>query len=130
MLFVFFSLLVSLVSVYFTKSCGLTWEMRRSSHPVRASLFSYLIAVLYVSVSRGLHRPSLIVLQFAIGQPHPRPLHQWHQQTDSLAGNTRIAIRYRLTDNVVRKNQLPELEPVVSLISWLPPQVSAKLNVS
>jgi hypothetical protein len=45
-------------------------------------------------------------------------------------GNAHIAIHYKLTDNVVRKNQLSEFEPVVSLISWLPPQVLAKLNIS
>jgi len=43
-----------------------------SIHIIPLSLF--LLAALCVSISRGLHRPSLIILQFTIGRPHPYPL--------------------------------------------------------
>jgi hypothetical protein len=54
--FVFVSLLVSLASVYYAKSRGLTWVMRRSSHPVRASLFSYTFINLYHTIILILNR--------------------------------------------------------------------------
>jgi len=43
-----------------------------SIHIIPSSLF--LLAALRVSISRGLHHPSLIILQFTIGRPHPYPL--------------------------------------------------------
>jgi hypothetical protein len=73
------------------KSCVRVFYQISWSDVGNAQVFSscprifLLVAAIYVSVSRGLHRPSLIVLQFTSGKPHPRPLHPRHQQTDSLA---------------------------------------------
>jgi hypothetical protein len=98
---IFVSLVVRLASVYFAQSCSLMWVMRRSSrlcssclrislliHIHQSILYHHLYSysrALCVSAPRGHRHPSLIILQFAIGRPYPRPLHLWHQQTDFLA---------------------------------------------